>query len=55
MKELIAFFKEIFMMNENSGMKVGLSQFKTAPVEKTPVKKVQKQELRLSDLMRKSA
>ncbi len=57
MKELIAFFKDIFMItDENAKVKVGLSQFKT--VVKQPAKKVTKmpqKEVKLSDLMRRSA
>ena len=59
MKEIIAFFKDIFMISDqNSKMKVGLSQFKDEePEEKKPVKKVQKiqKDVKLSDLMRRSA
>ena len=41
MKELIAFFKEIFMLSdENSKVKIGLSQFKESKSVKQPVKKV---------------
>lgn len=58
MKELIAFFKELFMItDENSKVKVGLAQFnREVKVQKSPKKvvKVQK-EVKLSDLMRKSA
>lgn len=57
MKEILSFFKEIFMMSdENSKIKVGLSQFKEDEEQKTEVKaaKVQK-EVKLSDLMRRSA
>lgn len=59
MKELIAFFKDIFMISdENSNMKVGLSQFKQEKVEvKQPVKNIKKEhkEIKISDLMRRSA
>ncbi len=58
MKELIAFFKEIFMLSdENSKVKIGLSQFKESKSVKQPVKKVKKfeKEVKLSDLMRRSA
>lgn len=57
MKELVAFFKEIFMISdENSKVKIGLSQFKKSEISK-PVKKVEKvqKEVKLSDLMRRSA
>lgn len=57
MKELVAFFKEIFMMSdENSKVKIGLSQFKASETPR-PVKKVEKvnKEVKLSDLMRRSA
>lgn len=58
MKELIAFFKEIFMMSdENSKVKIGLSQFKEEKAEIKSVKKIKKfeKEVKLSDLMRRSA
>ncbi len=59
MKELIAFFKDIFMISDqNMNIKVGLSQFKKENVdEKKPVKKIKKEhkEVKLSDLMRRSA
>ena len=58
MKELIAFFKVIFMLSdENSKVKIGLSQFKESKSVKQPVKKVKKfeKEVKLSDLMRRSA
>lgn len=58
MKELIAFFKEIFMMSdENSKVKIGLSQFKEEKAEINHVKKIKKfeKEVKLSDLMRRSA
>ena len=56
MKEIFEFFKEIFMISDNSSKyKIGLSQFKSEqekPVAKTV--KVQK-DVKLSDLMRRSA
>ncbi len=59
MKELIAFFKDIFMISdENSKVKIGLSQFKKEDIqEKKKPKKVSKiqKEVKLSDLMRRSA
>ncbi len=58
MKEIIAFFKEIFMMSdENSKVKIGLSQFKEEKEVVKPVKKIKKfeKEVKLSDLMRRSA
>uniref|UniRef100_UPI0040295C7F hypothetical protein n=1 Tax=Candidatus Stercorousia sp. TaxID=3048886 RepID=UPI0040295C7F len=59
MKELISFFKDIFMISdENSKVKIGLSQFKEEnSVEKKKIKKVSKiqKEVKLSDLMRRSA
>jgi hypothetical protein len=58
MKELITFFKEIFMItDENSKKKVGLSQFKKELTMQETVKKVapMPKELKLSDLMRRSA
>ena len=57
MKELISFFKDIFMIKECNDRKVGLCQFKTEePVEKNRklVLKPSK-EVKISDLMRRSA
>lgn len=58
MKEIVSFFKEIFMMSEeNSAVKIGLSQFKEEELSEKSVKKVEKapKEVKLSDLMRRSA
>ena len=58
MKEIIAFFKEIFMMtDENSKTKVGLAQFnRELKIQQSPKKVTNiKKEIKLSDLMRKSA
>lgn len=58
MKEIIAFFKEIFMItDENSKQMIGLSQFKSEKEVVKPVKKIKKfeKEVKLSDLMRRSA
>ncbi len=59
MKEVIAFFKDIFMLGDsNCGIKIGLSQFKGSNKDiKKKVKKVAKiqKEVKLSDLMRRSA
>ena len=56
MKELIDFFKEIFMI-KSSDSKVGLSQFKAEEKVQEPVKKIAKiqKDVKLSDLMRQSA
>ncbi len=57
MKEILAFFKEIFMISdENSKLKVGLSQFKDEE-KKEPEVKVSKaqNDIKISDLMRRSA
>ena len=56
MKEIIAFFKDIFMMKEPTNYRIGLCQFKTV----SPVEQVQKEvfkstkDIKLSDLMRRS-
>ena len=59
MKELITFFNDIFMLSdENSKVKIGLSQFKEEEIqEKKKTKKVSKiqKEVKISDLMRRSA
>ncbi len=58
MKEILSFFKDIFMItDENSSIKVGLSQFKEEDEKEVEVKqpiKVSK-DIKLSDLMRRSA
>ncbi len=58
MNEIITFFKDIFMISDtDKKVRVGLSQFKSIPQAKVPVKKVNKisKEVKLSDLMRRSA
>ena len=57
MKEIIDFFKDIFMINDCGSRKVGLSQFDSASVGEQPQKVVAKslKDVKLSDLMRKSA
>ena len=58
MKEIIAFFKDIFMLSDESSMtKIGLAQFKEENISKPQPKKVKKveKEIKLSDLMRRSA
>ena len=57
MNELITFFKDIFMINdESSNVQTGLCQFnREQKVQQKPkVEKINK-EVKLSDLMRKSA
>ena len=58
MKEIIEFFKDIFMLSdESSKIKIGLAQFKEENTPKPQPKKVKKveKEIKLSDLMRRSA
>ena len=58
MRELVAFFKELFMItDENSKVKVGLAQFNRETVIRKSSQKPEKlpKEIKLSDLMRKSA
>ena len=58
MQEILAFFQEIFMLKDgNNKIKIGLSQFKKDLQEKKPNQKTVKikKEVKLSDLMRKSA
>jgi len=58
MKEIITFFKELFMItDENSKVKVGLAQFeRETKTAQKPAKVIkQSKEIKLSDLMRKSA
>lgn len=57
MQEILAFFKDIFMIKECNNRKVGLCQFKAeTPVEKSHklVLKASK-DIKISDLMRRSA
>jgi hypothetical protein len=57
MNELIAFFKDIFMINdESANVQAGLCQFnhEQKVQQKPKVEKINK-EVKLSDLMRKSA
>ena len=57
MREIIAFFKSIFFMNDNYDIKVGLSQFKKeqeTPVEKKKLELKSSKEIKISDLMRRS-
>ena len=57
MQELINFFKEIFMLKQDDGMKVGLSQFKVQDPVSKPRKLVLKsaKEIKISDLMRRAS
>lgn len=57
MKEILSFFKDIFMLSDmSSNMKVGLSQLKVEDEKKVEVKPVKSQkDIKISDLMRKSA
>lgn len=58
MKEIIAFFKDIFMISDKSSKtKIGLAQFKEEKPSKAEPKKIKKfeKEVKLSDLMRRSA
>jgi hypothetical protein len=58
MKEIIAFLKDIFMIdNTEAKVKIGLSQFKSEKKQDKPAKQVTKlsKEVKLSDLMRRSA
>lgn len=58
MKEIITFFKEIFMISdENSKQMIGLTSFKEEKKAEKPIKKIKKfeKEVKLSDLMRRSA
>jgi hypothetical protein len=56
MQEILSFFKEIFMISdESSKLKVGLSQLKEeVKTQKVKVNKPEK-DIKLSDLMRRSA
>ena len=58
MKEIIDFFKEIFMMSESGSKSIGLSQFKSESlIDKMPKREnffQQSKDIKISDLMRKS-
>ena len=57
MTDIFGFFKEIFMLQKDDGIKIGLSQFKQQkPIE--PVKKdvsIKTKDVKLSDLMRRAS
>ncbi len=53
MKEILSFFKELFMISDDNS-KIGLSQFKEEEVVEVKPAKVSK-DIKLSDLMRRSA
>ncbi len=56
MREILDFFKDIFMIKEDTKMHIGLSQFKVRQkeiIKSTPIKK-KKKDIKLSDLMRGS-
>ena len=56
MKELLSFFKDVFLMKDCTDSKVGLCQFKAeTPVEKFEAPVKSSKEVKLSDLMRRSA
>ncbi|MFI3299846.1 MAG: hypothetical protein R3Y28_00350 [Candidatus Gastranaerophilales bacterium] len=55
MNDFIKFLKEIFLMKENDGYKVGLSQFKPAEKKIEKVFKMKKsKDIKISDLMRRA-
>jgi hypothetical protein len=56
MNEILTFFKELFLCDEVSCNKIGLSQFKSEKTEKQVKKVVKSQkEVKLSDLMKRGA
>lgn len=56
MKMVWDFIQDIFMMKKDDGIKVGLSQFKTAEIK--PIRKkdisIRTKDVKLSDLMRRA-
>lgn len=55
MREILDFFKDIFMINKEERINIGLSQFKVRQKELVKTAKVEQQkrkEPKLSDLMR---
>lgn len=58
MPTIVAFFKKIFLLNDNNETKVGLSQFKAeeeTPGEKKKLVLKSSKDVKISDLMRRSA
>ena len=53
MNEVLSFFQDVFSNNRGSSKPVGLTGFKTTSKKVTVKKSSHKEELRLSDLMRK--
>ncbi len=56
MNSIVAFLKDIFTLNGDDGIKVGLSQFKKPEPKKVKEQNVvsRPSEIKLSDLMRKT-
>ena len=58
MGNIISLLQEIFMLKEDTSVKIGLSEFKQSktPVERKPkIKAPAPKELKLSDLMRRES
>ena len=53
MSDIIAFFKDIFMMNSTGSAKIGLSQFKPVIEKKAVELKPVSKNVKISDLMRR--
>lgn len=54
MNKVLSFLQEILMLKKDDGIKVGLTQFKTAEIK--PIKKdvsIRTKDVKLSDLMRR--
>lgn len=54
MKEILSFFKELFMISDDNS-KIGLSQFKEDEVVEVKQSVKVSKDIKLSDLMRRSA
>ena len=55
MSDILAFLKDIFMINSSDGRKIGLSQYKPLIEKKTvELKPVSTKNAKISDLMRRS-
>lgn len=54
MNKVLSFLQEVLMLKKDDGIKVGLTQFKTAEIK--PIKKdvsIRTKDVKLSDLMRR--
>ena len=55
MSDIVAFLKDIFMINSSNSAKIGLSQFKPVIEKKAVELKPVSKNVKISDLMRRGA